>query len=282
VLSVSRREPPRGVPLKRFRASRLPLAFARLRDSSSAVTREDDVATDMSEELASFPPGGCALVVGATGGIGAALLDGVRETGRFTEVIGVSRRSEPALDLLDEASIERLAASLAGKELRLVLDATGFLHDGTRGPERSWKALDPQAMAYSFAINAIGPALLMKHLLPCLSREGKSVFATLSAKVGSIEDNRLGGWYSYRASKAALNQLVRTASVELARRWPEAICVALHPGTVTTPLTQPFAKTGLDVQKPREAARRLLSVVDALTPDASGRFFDYRGERLPW
>jgi NAD(P)-dependent dehydrogenase (short-subunit alcohol dehydrogenase family) len=243
---------------------------------------EEPVAIEGKVDLASFPAGGTALVVGASGGIGAALLEGVLESGRFAAAVGVSRRSEPALDLLDEASIERLAASLAGKELRLVLDATGFLHDGRRGPERSWKALDPQAMAHSFAVNAIGPALLMKHLLPLLPREGKTVFATLSAKVGSIADNRLGGWYSYRAAKAALNQLVRTASVELARRWPEAICVALHPGTVATPLTAPFAKSGLDVQTPDEAARRLLAVVDALAPEAGGQFFDHRGKRLPW
>lgn len=240
------------------------------------------MASEAKLDLGSFPAGGTALIVGASGGIGGALLDAVRTSGRFGEVVGASRRSEPALDLLDEASIAGLAASLADKELRLVIDATGFLHDGERGPERSWKAIDPQAMAHSFAINAIGPALLMKHLLPLLPREGKSVFATLSAKVGSIEDNRLGGWYSYRAAKAALNQLVRTASVELARRWPEAICVALHPGTVATPLTAPFAKAGLDVQTPEESARRLLAVVDRLSAEASGRFYDHRGERLPW
>jgi NAD(P)-dependent dehydrogenase (short-subunit alcohol dehydrogenase family) len=137
-------------------------------------------------------------------------------------------------------------------------------------------------MAHAFAINAIGPALLMKHFLPLLPRSGRSVFATLSAKVGSIGDNHLGGWYSYRASKAALNQLVRTAAIELSRRQPQAICVALHPGTVATPLSSPFAKSGLQVQAPDLAAQRLLAVIDALTAEDSGGFFNHQGERLPW
>ena len=232
--------------------------------------------------LSSFPQNGVALVVGSTGGIGAALCDRLASGGCFSEVIGTSRSTQPLLDLLDEASIAGLAERLTGRELRLVIDATGFLHDGERMPERSWRNLDPQAMAYSYAVNAIGPALLMKHLLPLLPREGKSVFATLSARVGSIGDNRLGGWYSYRAAKAALNQLTRSASIELGRRWPEAICVALHPGTVQTPLTTPFAKAGLDVQTPEQAANALLRVIDGLSPTDSGQFYDYRGGRLPW
>jgi len=137
-------------------------------------------------------------------------------------------------------------------------------------------------MAHAFAINAIGPALLMKHLLPLLPRQGKAVFATLSAKVGSIGDNQLGGWYSYRASKAALNQLVHTAAIELRRRHPEAICVALHPGTVHTALSAPFAKTGLTVVHPAEAAQRLLSVLAGLNASDSGGFFNHDGTPLPW
>ncbi len=137
-------------------------------------------------------------------------------------------------------------------------------------------------MAKAFAVNTIGPALLIKHLLPLLPRAGKSVFATLSAKVGSIGDNHLGGWYSYRASKAALNQIVRTAAIELKRRQPEAVCVALHPGTVESPLSAPFGRSGLDVQSPATAAERLVGVIDTLTPASSGGFFDYRGTALPW
>ena len=137
-------------------------------------------------------------------------------------------------------------------------------------------------MAHAFAVNAIGPALLMKHFLPLLPRSGRAVFASLSAKVGSIGDNRLGGWYSYRASKAALNQLVHTAAIELARRQPEAICVVLHPGTVATRLSQPFSKSGLEVQTPAASAARLLATIDGLSASDSGGFFNHRGEALPW
>lgn len=242
----------------------------------------EDSLAQLDNKLSSFPANGIAVVIGSTGGIGSALLDRVTKSGSFSKVIGISRSTEPALDLLDEATIEALAGKLQGKDLRLVIDATGFLHDEERKPERSWKNLDPQAMAYSYAINAIGPALLMKHLLPLLPREGKSVFATLSAKVGSIGDNRLGGWYSYRAAKAALNQLMHSASIELGRRWPDAICVAMHPGTVQTPLTTPFAKSGLDVQTPDQAAQSLLGVIDGLSLKDSGQFLDYKGSRLPW
>jgi NAD(P)-dependent dehydrogenase (short-subunit alcohol dehydrogenase family) len=163
-----------------------------------------------------------------------------------------------------------------------VIDATGFLHDERQEPEKSWRQLDATNLARAFALNAIGPALIMKHVLPRLPRSRKAVFATLSARVGSIEDNRLGGWYSYRASKAALNQLVRTAAVELTRRSPDALCTALHPGTVATALSAPFATTGLEVHSPDVAARHLLAVIDQLTADANGGFFDWRGQPVPW
>jgi NAD(P)-dependent dehydrogenase (short-subunit alcohol dehydrogenase family) len=184
---------------------------------------------------------------------------------------------------LDEASLAAAAAFAASQgPLRLVIDATGFLHDDSRRPEKSWRELDPTHLAKAFALNAIGPALLMKHLLPLLPREGRSVFATLSARVGSIGDNRLGGWYSYRASKAALNQLMRTAAIELARRQPQAICVALHPGTVDTPLSSPFSRSDLEIQAPDVAAERLLQVIAGLGPQDSGGFFDQRGQTVPW
>jgi NAD(P)-dependent dehydrogenase (short-subunit alcohol dehydrogenase family) len=197
-------------------------------------------------------------------------------------VLAFSRRTSPSFDLLDEASLARAASFAAVKEpLRLVIDATGFLHDRRQSAEKSWRQLDVARLARSFALNAIGPALMMKHVLPLLPRSGKAVFATLSARVGSIRDNWLGGWYSYRASKAALNQLVRTAAVELARRSPDALCIALHPGTVATALSAPFAATGLEVHPPPVAARHLLAVIDQLTAGASG-FFDWRGQPVPW
>ncbi len=234
-------------------------------------------------------PGDLALVFGARGGLGSALRDRLRGSARYAQVLAGGRggTADMVIDITDESSIESAATQVAerlhqGSILRLVIDATGFLHGRGFEPEKSLRQIDAAHMAHAFAINAIGPALLMKHFLPLLPRSGRSVFATLSAKVGSIGDNHLGGWYSYRASKAALNQLVRTAAIELSRRQPQAICVALHPGTVATPLSSPFAKSGLQVQAPDLAAQRLLAVIDALTAEDSGGFFNHQGERLPW
>lgn len=223
---------------------------------------------------------GVAVVFGATGGIGAALVSELSRSPAFGSVLGFGRGTDPAIDLGDEASLARAVdhAAAAG-EIRLAIDATGWL--GQR-PEKSWRELDAATLAQAFAVNAIGPALLMKHLLPRLPRRGRAVFATLSARVGSIGDNRLGGWYAYRASKAALNQLVRTAAVELARRAPEALCIALHPGTVATPLSAPFTRPGPGVHAPAEAARHLLAVLDCLSASDSGGFFDWRGTPVPW
>lgn len=224
-----------------------------------------------------------AVVVGGGGGVGAAVVAALREAGGHDEVLALGRRSSPALDLLEEASIAAAAAAVRARGVpTLVFDATGFLHGAGMEPEKSWRELDAAHLAHAFAINAIGPALLMKHFLPLLPRDRRAVFATLSARVGSIGDNRLGGWYAYRASKAALNQLVRTAAVELRRSRPQAICVALHPGTVDTGLSAPFAKSGLQVQVPAEAAARLLAVIERLGPGDSGEFFDHRGEPVPW
>jgi NAD(P)-dependent dehydrogenase (short-subunit alcohol dehydrogenase family) len=223
------------------------------------------------------------VVFGAGGGIGGALVAAIRAEARFERTVAFGRNTSPAIDLTDETSLERAAAFAASHgELRLVIDATGFLHDERQAPEKSWRQLDAAHLARSFALNAIGPALIMKHVLPRLPRAGKAVFATLSARVGSIGDNRLGGWYSYRASKAALNQLVRTAAVELARQSPDALCIALHPGTVATALSAPFATTGLELHEPAAAARNLLGVIEHLTAESSGGFFDWRGQSVPW
>ena len=224
-----------------------------------------------------------AVVIGATGGIGNALMQALAQDGAYNAVIGLSRSSTPPLELTSETSIAAAAAFTAGKGTpRLIMDATGVLQSETIKPEKSWRELNAAQMAEAFAINAIGPALVMKHFLPLLPRESRAVFATLSARVGSIGDNRLGGWYSYRASKAALNQLIRTAAIELNRRAPNAICVALHPGTVDTGLSASFAKTGLDVQTPELAAERLLEVIAKLTAAHNGGFFDYNGETVIW
>ncbi|MAN63577.1 MAG: C-factor [Parvibaculum sp.] len=234
--------------------------------------------------MTSFPFGGAAIVVGATGGIGRALVRAMTRSGRFCEVREFGRSTSPTLDLLSEESIQAAAASIAhsGAQPRLVVDATGMLHGSGLMPEKSLSQLDGAQLAQLFAVNAIGPALLMKHFLSLLPKEGRSVFATLSAKVGSIGDNRIGGWYGYRASKAALNQFVRTAAIELKRQKPSAVCVALHPGTVATNLSSPFAKNGLTLQSPEDAAERLLKTIDGLSADQSGGFFSYKGEALPW
>ena len=222
-----------------------------------------------------------SIITGATGGLGRALADALEHTGH--PILRLGRTTTPPLDLLNESTIAQAATQAAALgDIRLLLDATGFLHNAQFRPERSLKELDPAHMAHAFAINAIGPALLLKHFVPAFPRKGRVVFATLSARVGSIADNRLGGWYSYRAAKAALNQLVHTAAIELRRHNPDAICVALHPGTVDTPLSTPFAKRDLNTRPPDIAARDILAVIAGLTPAHTGGFFDQTGAPIPW
>jgi NAD(P)-dependent dehydrogenase (short-subunit alcohol dehydrogenase family) len=233
---------------------------------------------------------GMALVIGASGGLGAALRERLLGGGAFSQVLGLSRSASeagaPLLDISDETSIaasaEWLKAQCAVHPLRLVIVATGFLHQSGSGPERSLAQLDSAYLTQVFAINSIGPALLLKHLAPLLPKAGEAKIVFISAKVGSIGDNALGGWYGYRASKAALNQIVKTASIELARRNKQTCCIALHPGTVDTHLSQPFGKTGLNVREPSVAAQEILSVIHQLTPQDNGRFVDYLGQGLPW
>jgi len=231
-----------------------------------------------------FPDGGLAAVIGASGGIGSAVATLLDQDGGFDRTLRFARTRTPAFDVTSEDSVAAAAQTVraTGLPLRLLFVATGFLHDAERRPERSLRDLSPVHMAKAFAVNAIGPALVLKHFAPLLPRTGKAVIAVLSAKVGSIGDNRLGGWHSYRASKAALNQIVRTASIELARSRPEVICVVLHPGTVDTPLSAPFAKGGLEVHAADAAASQLVGVIAALTPWHNGAFLDHRGGELPW
>ncbi len=217
-----------------------------------------------------------SLVIGAGGGIGAAFVAALAGT----PVVALSRSSVPAAELTDEAGLAAAAAALRSQApFSRIIDATGVLTVDGHGPEKRLADLDPAVMARAFAINAIGPALLIKHFTSLLPRQGRSVFATLSARVGSIGDNRLGGWYSYRASKAALNQLWRTAAIEVARRRPEAVLLALHPGTVRTALSAPFTAAGGGMSA-AESARRLLAVMDEAVE--SGCFLDYDGRPVPW
>lgn len=229
------------------------------------------------------PSEGLALVIGG-GGLGTALAAQLLADGRYAKVQLLGRSTTPAVDYADEATLAAAAAGIKAQrlELRLLLVATGFLHGTAGQPERSWSQLDAAYLQQVFLVNTIGPALVLKHFFPLLPASGRCVAGFISAKVGSIGDNALGGWYGYRASKAALNQLVKTASIELARRNRNALCVALHPGTVDTALSQPFAKKGLQVRPPEEAARDLLAVLEGLTPADSGGFVDYQGKKLPW
>jgi NAD(P)-dependent dehydrogenase (short-subunit alcohol dehydrogenase family) len=234
--------------------------------------------------------GNTALVIGASGGLGAALRSSLASDGGFSRVLGLSRSGSldgaPLLDITDEASISAsvdwLKLQCAVQPLRLVIVATGFLHEGGAGPERSLAHLDAAYLQRVMAVNAIGPALLLKHLAPLLPREGAVKLVFISAKVGSIGDNALGGWYGYRASKAALNQMVKTASIELVRRNKSICCVAMHPGTVDTGLSEPFSKSGLNVRPAAVAASEILRVVEGLSSSDNGSFVDYLGARLPW
>jgi len=232
--------------------------------------------------MQSLPDSYRALVIGATGAIGAALLEHLRADPRCGQALGLGRSTHPALDFDDEASVARAAAHIAaGGPLHLVINAAGVLHGPQWLPEKRLGQLNYAQMEATFRTNTLGPALVLAHFAPLLARRERSVLAVLSAKVGSIGDNRLGGWYSYRASKAALNMLLKTASIEVARTHPQAVLVALHPGTVTSALSAPFngAEIGRDAA---QAAADMLGVLDGLGPEQTGSFYAYSGERLPW
>ena len=234
-----------------------------------------------------------AAVFGAGGGIGAALVAALCESGHYARVYAGSRRMVEGLppcaqafafDLTDEASIAE-AARIIGGPVDLVMVTSGILQDPSRGiaPEKTMRAIDAGAMAQVFAINTFGPALVAKHMLPLLPRDRRGVFAALSARVGSIGDNRLGGWHTYRASKAALNMLVANFAIELARTNPLGIAVTLHPGTVATPLSAPFQR-GVPEGRlftPKVSAACLLKVIDGLAHDDNGGFFAWDGSRIP-
>ncbi len=232
--------------------------------------------------MTSLETGLKAVVVGASGGIGLAVAAALEADRRYASVIRLSR-SQTGLDLVDEATIRQAASDVGDRfgTIDLVFDATGALAMDGQGPEKTIRAIDPAAMAKQFAVNAIGPALLLKHFAPLLHRDRRAVFATLSARVGSIGDNRLGGWISYRAAKAALNQIVRTAAIEIARSRPLSLVVALHPGTVETSLSADFSRNHA-VFSPAEAAAKLLAVLEGLDSSRTGGFFAYDGQSIEW
>lgn len=246
----------------------------------------------MSVSLSSLTEHYRALVIGASGGIGGGFVRHLAADPRCAEVIALSRSGRAAegakitpgrIDLEDPASIDAaVEAAFARGPVHLVIVASGILHGHGLAPEKTWLHIDATALARVFAVNTTGPALVAKAVLDRLPREGKSVFAALSARVGSISDNRLGGWHAYRASKAALNQIIRTCSIELARKRPDGLIIGLHPGTVDTALSQPFQGNVPEGKlfTADYSARRLLEVIDTLTPDHSGRCFDFAGKAI--
>lgn len=218
-----------------------------------------------------------ALIIGASGGIGSAICD--RLAARHVVVTGLSRSTE-GFDLTKPDNAVQMLKDIPGP-FDLVLVATGALEVGGQTPEKTIRSVSAPAMMDQFALNAVGPALVLGHASRLLPRNRQSVIAVLSARVGSIGDNHLGGWISYRAAKAAVNQIVRTSAIELQRTHPQAACVALHPGTVRTEFTRKYLGRHPAVE-PDEAANNLLTVIDGLTPDDTGGFFDWAGQPVPW
>lgn len=216
-----------------------------------------------------------ALILGATGGIGAALV--AECSARGAQVVGLSRRD--GLDISSAESVAQAMGALKGPFDRVVV-ATGVLAPDGGRPEKSLGAITPEAMAHVYAVNTIGPALILANISKLLPKDRRSVVAVLTARVGSIGDNHLGGWHSYRASKAAANQIVRGTAIELKRKFPLSICVALHPGTVQTPFTAGYPAH--DKHSPDMAARHLIQVMDGLSPEDTGQFLDWKGEAVPW
>ena len=230
--------------------------------------------------------GKCAVIFGATGGIGSAIADQLASEGRYDQIIRFSRSGDGPLsvDLTSEATIAAAAEWMKNEAIApaMVFVATGLLHDAERGPEKSLRQLEPDWLMKIYQVNAIGPALVAKYFLPLMDRNDIIRFAALSARVGSISDNRLGGWYGYRAAKAALNMMIRNLSIEWSRKNDRSVIVALHPGTVDTALSQPFQNnvpTGKLFDSAR-AARQVLAVLERLEPADSGKIFAWDGTEI--
>ena len=228
----------------------------------------------------SLPPNYCAVIIGSTGGLGRAFHDILKQDKKCGKIYGFSRSTNPAINYFDETSIEKAVQSVSGK-INLLIDATGFLSDEVTQPEKSFKSLNPDQMIKLFTLNTIGPAEIMKHFMPLMAKKDRILFATLSARVGSIGDNRLGGWHSYRASKAALNMVLKCYAIEMTRYNPHSVCTALHPGTVATPLSDPFA-SDRERLTPQQSAQKMLTLLDNLKAEQTGSFRDYNGAEINW
>ena len=229
-----------------------------------------------------FPDNFRALVIGATGALGHAFADHLEKQAGCAEVVRVSRSIGPGFDLEDPASIERLGAVLKNSgPFHCIIDATGALTIDGVGPEKSLAKLDSDALLRSFSVNAIGPALLLRQLASLLANDD-AIYAKLSARVGSISDNRKGGWYGYRASKAALNMLLQTAAIEMQRKNPRLRVIALQPGTVRSRLSEPFQAGVPALLAPSVSVAGMMSAMMALAPRSGAYFIDYQGQDLPW
>jgi NAD(P)-dependent dehydrogenase (short-subunit alcohol dehydrogenase family) len=221
-----------------------------------------------------------ALVLGASGALGSAFVEALQGDAACSQVVGLSRNSQPAFRLEDEASMAAAAALLHGP-FHLIIDATGALTIDGQGPEKHMGALNAVQLARAFEVNTIGPALLLKHFVPLLATEQRSIYAKLSARVGSISDNRKGGWYGYRAAKAALNMVLQTAAIEAARKRPQLVVAAMQPGTVASNLSAPFVPAQ-DCLTPAQSVAGLLCALDELSAQAAAHFVDYKGAAIPW
>ena len=236
---------------------------------------------DLAMHLHSFPDGFRACVIGASGAIGSAFVELLHQQTNCALVVSLHRNSNPHLDLSDEGSIAVAAEAMQEQgPFHLIIHSAGILHQQDFMPEKKLGDLNFQQMQVTFMVNTFGPAILLRHFSRLLDKQ-RGVFVLLSAKVGSIEDNRLGGWYSYRASKAALNMIIKTTAIEIKRTQANAVVVAMHPGTVNSALSQPFR--GAEIGRPAlQAAAEMLHVIDALQPEDTASFVSYDGARLPW
>ena len=223
-----------------------------------------------------------ALVIGAGGAIGQAFVRALQGDRRCVHVETLSRSHGSGFDLQDTEGLAAQAAAIAGAgPYHFMVDATGTLTIDGVGPEKSLAALRPEILAQSFALNAIGPLMVLRHFAPLLA-PGPSIYAKLSARVGSITDNRKGGWYGYRASKAALNMLLQTAAIELQRKHPDVRVVALQPGTVRSGLSRPFAAGVAHLLEPAESVQGMLGALQGLAARQGAHFVDYQGNEIPW
>jgi NAD(P)-dependent dehydrogenase (short-subunit alcohol dehydrogenase family) len=223
-----------------------------------------------------------ALVIGSNGAIGSAFVDALQDDPRCVHVEVVSRAHGGGFELLDPRALAaQVTASQAGGPYHLIVDATGALTIDGVGPEKSLAAVRPEALVRSFEINAIGPLLVLRHFAQLLA-PGPCIYAKLSARVGSITDNHKGGWYGYRAAKAALNMMLQTAAIELQRKHADLRVVALQPGTVRSNLSQPFSAGVAHLLEPRESVDGMLAALKGLPPRKGAQFVDYEGKDIPW